>query len=134
MKGLLIILKMNIVTLSSHFTRSQIGIHDKNKISFVMQILSAFQMNPKRKKTQKWSPTWTATDINEDCKWFWNSNDHYLIFWRIPNWVIKQSIRRNKWFDIRSRLGYFSTEYRFLWNDSRCSLELSCVIKVSVFS
>ena len=46
---------MNIVTLSSHFTRSQIGIHDKNNISFVMQILSAFQMNPKRKKTQKWS-------------------------------------------------------------------------------
>ena len=44
---------MNIVTLSSHFTTSQIGIHDKNNISFAMQILSAFQMNPKRKKTQK---------------------------------------------------------------------------------
>ena len=37
---------MNIVTLSSHFTGSKIGIHDKAKISFVMQILFAFQMNP----------------------------------------------------------------------------------------
>ena len=37
---------MNIVILSSHFTGSKIGIHDKAKISFVMQILFAFQMNP----------------------------------------------------------------------------------------